>query len=290
MGSVQLRTEAVKPSFTAVRRFVLENQENYSYRCKLGADLLELSRKAKFRTQKMEKKPRGEISGFTDKSRSRLMKLMACVDRNAVGLPVFVTLTYPAEWPGDAEEWKRHLDQFRREISEKLPNMAAVWRIEPQQRGAPHYHLLVWGGRIEKEWLAKAWYRIVGSEDPRHLKAGTRVESLRSWGGVNSYVSKYVAKSNKGGEAQEFDKPIGRYWGVWNKPRLLESVAQVQVSVAGYIRIRRIVRKWYARKTGHQQRRPADRYDMPGIWAKIPREQGEKLLRAFNVEEERLLF
>ena len=90
--------------------------------------------------------------------------------------------------------------------------------MEPQRRGAPHFHLLLWGLRRSAHllrWVSLTWYEVVGSGDGRHLQAGTRVEALRSWKGVMSYAAKYSAKMVE--ELPEGWEHVGRWWGIWNR-------------------------------------------------------------------------
>lgn len=233
---------------------------------------------------------RGDIKGFSDESRKRLMKLFSCVDERKHGRPAFVTLTYPDQWEANPEEWKRHLHNFRRELRRHVPGMAAIWRLEPQERGAAHFHLLVWGGWIDKHWLSETWYRIVGSGDEKNLRSGTRVEAMRSSHGSRWYMLKYLAVKEKKGREQTFSYPVGRYWGVWNKEKLTEDNETGNLSEAGAVRIVRVVRKYYEKKKGKRRRRKEEEMELRGIWVMLPRETSEKLMRAYNVDEERLLF
>jgi hypothetical protein len=70
---------------------------------------------------------------------------------------------------------------FRRE----LPRCSFIWKLEPQQKGPPHYHLFVWGiTLLHHALLTRRWFAVVGSSEPAHLAAGTRVEAVRSRPGV----------------------------------------------------------------------------------------------------------
>jgi hypothetical protein len=166
---------------------------------------------------------RGRIVVFSRASRRRLMRKLASINHEVAGLPTFITLTYPGEFPSDSVTWKRHLHNFCRAMLRKFPGVAAFWRLEPQRRGAPHYHLLVWGlpwayeqRRGIREWVSATWYRVVGSGDEKHLKAGTRVEGVKTWRGVMFYASKYIAKVDQ----RSFTDSPGRFWGVYNKEQI----------------------------------------------------------------------
>lgn len=157
---------------------------------------------------------RGRVSGFSKNSRRRLMRTLGQVDKEE--MPVFVTLTYPGEWDPNYKTWKRDLDRFLKRLVYKFEGVSGVWKLEPQKRGAPHYHLIIWGanyGRLLR-FVADAWYQVVGSGDNRHLLAGTRVEMVRSWKGVMSYSAKYLGKVVEMPDGWE---NVGRYWGVFSR-------------------------------------------------------------------------
>jgi hypothetical protein len=157
---------------------------------------------------------RGYIKSFSKQSRRRLLRMVAKMDQGAA-LPIFLTLTYPGEFPTDAAVWKRHLDNFDKRLARKFPASAAVWKLEFQQRGAPHFHMLIWGISYSelREFTARAWYEVVGSGDEKHLRAGVRVETIRSWRGVRSYAAKYIGKIENLPNFEEWGH-VGRIWGV----------------------------------------------------------------------------
>lgn len=165
---------------------------------------------------------RGAISGFSRGSRYRLLQKIGRIKR-AAALPMFVTLTYPDKFP-TVEEAKRDLKIFMQRMKRKFPEHGSIWKLEPQQRGAPHYHLLVWGvewGQLFN-WVLENWYEIAGQGDFRHFQfhAGVLhgsvpcVSEVRSWRGVWSYASKYLGKTFD--VAEWGNKWTGRFWGVVN--------------------------------------------------------------------------
>lgn len=159
---------------------------------------------------------RGLCGAFSVASRRRMLRLMGTLQNGAGAL--FVTLTYPAEWPGEWARWKRDLDVFLHRLKRKYPGAGVVWKLEPQARGAPHFHLLVFGVEfIPKEWLKAAWADVVDSGDELHRKHGAYVERVRDAKGVRSYTAKYLAKVPVAGllEASGVDwSKVGRWWGV----------------------------------------------------------------------------
>jgi len=190
---------------------------------------------------------RGKVKTFSAASRRRLRDTCHSIRRDA--LPVFVTLTYPGEFPRDAGTWKRQLDNFSRSLHRiGRGRLGAIWKLEPQRRGAPHFHLLVWGVRNLKrfrQWLALSWYRIVGSGDVRHFRAGTQADQIRSYKGVTSYCSKYMGKLIDEGEAAAYgwDEP-GRFWGILHREAIpWGEVVTADIPIWFAHRIKRFLRR-----------------------------------------------
>lgn len=164
---------------------------------------------------------RGVINGFSLQSRLRLMRVIAKVKRDRA-LPVFVTLTFPDIFP-EPEEAKKCLWAFIKRLRRAFPRVGLIWKLEPQERGAPHFHLLVWGVFFQQlqNFTPEAWYEVAGGGDPWHLAwhkglCGNGnvhcVQRVRSFEGVWSYAAKYLGKTF---EKAGWDKKwTGRYWGV----------------------------------------------------------------------------
>jgi hypothetical protein len=187
---------------------------------------------------------RGSVRGFSKASRRRLLQFLHTIDRERSGWPLFVTLTYPREWPGDPRRWKRDLRVWLERLRRSMPGVWCVWRLEPQRRGAPHYHLLVFGvERVSIEWLSATWFQVVGSGDERHLRAGTQVQRVQSWRHVIGYAAKYLAK-----EAAElpagWEAGVGRWWGVHQRRRAPREVMEVKLTQVAFFRVRRILRRF----------------------------------------------
>lgn len=161
---------------------------------------------------------RGEIKGYSASSRKRQLQT---VSRAGNAVPVFVTMTYGEKFPDDPSDWKRHLDKFFKRLKRKHPDYSALWRLEPQERGAPHFHLLVYQSSGKRpflpwQWVANSWAEASEDVSPEHIAAGTRVEALRSARGAAFYVAKYLAKLPEGEERPEWAK-VGRHWGIHNR-------------------------------------------------------------------------
>ena len=167
--------------------------------------------------------PRGSIKAFSRASRRRLLRRVAKLDRDV--LPVFATLTYPSAYPADPEEWKRHLNSiWAKRLRRVYPNAGYIWRLEFQRRGAPHFHLILYGidGSLDvfRKWLSATWYDAVASGDEKHLRAGTNARQTRSSRGTMKYMAKEVGKTHQAKLSDDYPDGIGRWWGVKYKNAL----------------------------------------------------------------------
>jgi hypothetical protein len=174
---------------------------------------------------------RGKITGFSHASRRRLLHRLGRMDKKQ--LPLFLTLTYPDEYAPNHKNplrVKRDLKVFKQRFMREFPAGCGIWRLEMIHRKSgkyvgevfPHFHVLVWGVDYVQllSWVGEAWYKVVGTGVEKHLRAGTRLERLRSWRGVMSYASKYLAKpsdekDNSGDDDGDPPDRIawGRIWG-----------------------------------------------------------------------------
>jgi len=181
---------------------------------------------------------RGDIVGFSAGSAIRMRRyLRECRPEYRY----MVTLTYPGFFDSNGAEVKNHLRRFLQEVQREYirghcpsddgmfgghehgtgqnykgvkPLHSAFWFLEFQERGAPHFHIFLnWAPG--KEWVSKRWYDIVGSDDIRHLHAGTRTEKLLAGrAGAISYASKYANKAEQKVVPVGYEK-VGRFWGVY---------------------------------------------------------------------------
>jgi len=203
------------------------------------------------RKRASDARKRGRVSGFSSRSRYRMLTLLNSLP-DSWPLPLMIGLTYPSEWPGDWELWKNHQNRIFKAFQRRFPGCMMVWKLEPQQRGAPHFHVFIYTKEdMDLEWLSKTWYRIVASGDEKHLLAGTNCQRAETRAGSLSYASKYLGKEVALMPGWEH---VGRYWGVWNRPSdLLEKTWLPQKSA---YTIRRIIWKYQASLRKRKHRTP----------------------------------
>jgi hypothetical protein len=180
---------------------------------------------------------RPKIVKFSKRSARRLRFVI----RNSENLwKAFVTLTYPENFPSNGRQTKKHLNAFLQYLRRK--DIKFTWVLEFQSRGAPHYHIIV-SGFISKDELSRIWYRIVGSGDEKHLKAGTGIEAIKSKGHLYGYLSNYIKKLDQKTPPEGFEN-VGRFWGA--SRNLL--TFQLYQKINHYYKLSRmikLIRRWY---------------------------------------------
>jgi hypothetical protein len=203
---------------------------------------------------------RGRITIFSRKARQRIMRLLSTIDiSKVIGRPIFLTLTYPGNYSKDYKTWKRDLDNFLKRLYRSYPDISAIWKLELQKRGAPHFHLMLFNVNRSRKYInnkvlsskiAIDWFEVVGSNDERHLKAGINYQPVETYRAVRGYISKYVAKlpDDKNNDI-DYDH-LGRYYGVHNREKLPISEVEVELSAEEFHYLRRIARHYLERKTG----------------------------------------
>jgi hypothetical protein len=202
--------------------------------------------------------PTREITAWSRKSRANMHKAFRELDLSKVltsaRQPAMVTLTYPGDWQRVAptgKASKTHLRTFRRlYLYAWGESLAAVWKLEFQARGAPHYHLLMCPphgkarrgtgtGMPFRQWLSLVWARVVNAPDPdeyrRHVQAGTGVDFAE---GIRARdpqrMATYFAKhSDFRSKEYQHVVPVlwrepgagpGRFWGYWSMERVPQAV------------------------------------------------------------------
>lgn len=204
---------------------------------------------------------RGCVTSWSARSRRRMVRSIAECAFAGHGWGM-VTLTYPGDWQSCApspEVSKAHLAAFRRRWERRYGPLEAVWKLEFQRRGAPHFHLLARIPAVAlpyfRSLVARWWAEIVNSGDERHERAGTAVDvSWRGWDGAAA-IARYFGKHGLWSSKEyQHDVPeawdsSGRWWGIWNIDRVRESVS---IDVATAAKARRLLRKWY--RATHKKR------------------------------------
>ena len=173
---------------------------------------------------------RGKITKLTGAAVKR-MKLAA---RNVPegSFEAFLTLTYPQDFPADGLKVKRDLSAMRKWLMRR--RIGSFWFMEFQKRGAPHFHMFLSNYPLcGVKGVSAAWFKIVGSGDPKHLAVHLGEAGVsRSGGGVarpcleyvrkphaaSFYATKYAAKQEQKNVPEGYSN-VGRFWGMFGGMR-----------------------------------------------------------------------
>ena len=164
-----------------------------------------------------ERKPRGKISGFSNRSRFRLFTLLAMIRNDLAEPPLFVTLTYHHGHQNTEKSTKSQLHNFLVQLRNFDPNVQFIWRIELQKRGAPHYHLIIFPGDNQhyqnktfyEITISKIWHNLADPKSRKHKEYGCDVKKIKSYREACSYMSKYIAKAS----IENLEDVEGKHWG-----------------------------------------------------------------------------
>lgn len=154
---------------------------------------------------------------------------------------VGITCTVP--WQGTdfeplMDEFRECVHRFRTAFVRCFPKSAAIYRVELQERGAPHLHALVWmaaedlaallpyacrgvvgSAVLAADKLGALWRRAVVDLHHGSLRAfeehGTKVEPIKSAGAMFRYLADHASKHK---QAQLGYK--GKQWGIIGRGNL----------------------------------------------------------------------
>jgi len=166
---------------------------------------------------------RKKITGFSAASRRRLLRFMARLLVSSVRA-TFITLTFSEKVSN--EEAKNVLKRFVMRLRRAYPEASGVWRMEYQERGAIHFHLLMFRlPFIKQSDLQRTWEACT-----REVRSIVDIRLVRGTRQVMGYVSKYIAKKSQVTSGTSLDDvsyqharddlSSGRFWGWINKEAL----------------------------------------------------------------------
>lgn len=224
---------------------------------------------------------RSVITDFSPASRGRLFDLFNQLEMDKRA--TFITLTYPTIYVSEHEA-KKHLRAFIKRINRKFTSVdvTGIWRMEFQERGAIHFHLVLFKlPFIHKETIAAIWAQVTHTYRPF-----TRIEGIDSPKKMINYVAKYVGKVNPSvldgfnsltylaAYQSTHGEKIGRCWGYINKKELPFAPEVVLELAYDYVKFMRF------RRTAEAKFPPMKDYLSPGF--KLYVQSAETWLRWFH--------
>lgn len=195
---------------------------------------------------------RGRVTEFSVRSQRRLLfaAFNACCDWFA-----FITLTYPSDFPSSGRICKKHWDTFIKRLKRKYPSVQYLGGFEFQERGAPHFHILV-SEFVDLAWLSQAWYEVVESGDLKHLHAGTSVRLVSGRKQGAGYMAKVYTAKRAQKEVPEGFADAGRFW--FSSRGLVQAVRETTIEeYSDAVTIVRTLRKFVERSLKPRRRQPA---------------------------------
>ncbi len=210
---------------------------------------------------------RGRVSGFSRASRRRLQRTLAAIDWRAGGPEQarFLTLTFhrvPCDWRA---RWLAWLACARR------LGVRYIWRLEAQDRGAPHWHLMLWATDGALAALREDWTRIAADGSRAHRRYGWHVLRLDSYRRASAYLSKYLGKV--GGACLIIDG--ARSWGT-SRSLPVATPRCATLDQRQYVQVARTARR--LARARRRERRPRAMWWRRSTWLYLPADASLRLL------------
>lgn len=159
---------------------------------------------------------RGRVTRFTAKSRLHMIQMIASIRLNELSSCMWISLTYHLEVPADRETIIAHQRAWFERVRRMHPTIQYVRRIDWQERGAVHWHLLAWTAPGDQHWntfhdrmrIKAAWHAIAEPASLDHELYGAKCVVADSYKAILQYVSQDAAKVG----ARDHPDYHGRRW------------------------------------------------------------------------------
>lgn len=257
------------------------------------------------------------ITQWSRASRARMAKTIAQLDMaewmDEADQLAMVTFTMPGDWETCApsgREFKKIMERFRSRWERRLGPLRGIWKMEFQERGAPHLHMLMRlpltvDGKPVGYWLASQWVAACDHPDEvekakqwrAHAPSAQRptgcVDVVDQWSDhrrIASYFNKHAAKTEDGKEYQHtvpeqwqnvdengypailgYGRGNGGPGRFWGYWGLSKAVAVIDVTERDYFRIRRALRGVAQGRNAAVQLRRLEHANVPIAKAKVSR-------------------
>lgn len=192
---------------------------------------------------------RGRISSFSPASRRRFRRSLFFIDwRQLVGGRLLWWVTLTCRDVLDGISFKKILRNLL--FSRRFRDLPIVWRLEFQERGAAHLHLLIFCDESVAFDFVRSWISLCDSLGFSASPLAQCVRPVRSFSRLAAYISDASKISQSLGSSYN-----GRYWGIinrgkWPKALLLECSDPISVW-----RVVRSLRSSRLRRSGRKIRK-----------------------------------
>lgn len=165
---------------------------------------------------------REKIKTFSDASRKRLLEKLMEIEFKKNEWR-FVTCTIHEGVKVDSVSWSKIMKRFCINFERKYGKIPFVWKLEFQENGQPHLHLLVRYKfkREDYDRFRNIWVDSVHSGNALYdysmRKASTAVERIKKSSGALGYFAKYIGKKEQALFPQDW---TSRIWGIRYKDNI----------------------------------------------------------------------
>lgn len=234
------------------------------------------------------KRKEKDIQRFSKKSRTRMFHRLNQLQVSQLSTGLFTSCTFHEDYEISQEFIDEKRQKFLRILRDKIKDLVYVWRVEFQERGAPHFHFIFWTLNPElnfesvyyKRIIRDAWYQVKECQCKgcrRHSVKTLTVSSFRKTAG---YVSKYIAKEDE--EIPE--ECTGRRWG-WSSNTPANPVLDVEILPWQEEKLKKLVKKWIRIRLAKNNRDDSFLDEMENIHMWAPLETIALILRQGNFQQ-----
>lgn len=159
-----------------------------------------------------------KIKTFSLNSRRNLSKHLCRIRFDQYRERFFATLTFHDNYPNKRIVMKNLIDVYQKRLKRLFPELAFVWKLEFQKRGAPHLHyLLLFPQRLsykDRSNLASSirdnWNELVSKKYKTYECLQVDIRQVGNNEKTASYIMKYVEKLDE----EINDLSLGRFWAL----------------------------------------------------------------------------
>ena len=206
-----------------------------------------------YKVLKMPKKraKRGEITEFSRHSRKRLQNALLTLFPPKGWVRFGLCVTVPGQCDNWQEDWLKAVDRFWKNLERNGTfNYSGIYRVELQQRGMPHMHLVMFASTDKVLFAAAvasaAWRKALEAwtiED-KSIANNWREGITARWDEIthaNSFRYLYDHQSKKK-QAQLGYK--GKQWGIFGRKWLSNDFDRVPLTENQEERLYKLLRRW----------------------------------------------
>lgn len=157
-----------------------------------------------------------DITGFSLNARMRMMRMFSKIDYDYYKTPIFISATFHFDYKIERIFLKKTLDNFLKRLKRNLPEFHHIWKLELQEREAPHFHFMLLFidknlkinfSEIEKI-IEKNWLELKMCDCKYCNLYAIKTKKVNDYKHAMIYISKEIAKVTQ----NKIKCDIGNYW------------------------------------------------------------------------------